>query len=284
MEHLFSFRDCCIRVLERGPPVETAEGSLIFLHGRYSASESWEYLVASLSHRFRCLLVDLPGFGRSFSVLQKGLTFLEHEAFLKKLVHRFAPADRGAGGVVLIGHDVGGALAQLGLRGVPERLTGLVLINSGCLSEAERFPCTGVLRGWKAERRLSKLLDLSLPIARDARFHIERGWRNPTLRSARIHALEVLSSTWPRQYERQGWRQLYNKISLPVLLLWGKRDHLNPPESGFALMQSFKAAEFFELDEIGHWPHLEAPDWVLHKMREFLFKLEKPSPVLKHAG
>ncbi len=283
MEHLFSFRDCCIRVLERGPPADQAAGSLIFLHGRYSASESWEKLVDSLSHRFRCLLVDLPGFGRSFFVLQKGLTFQEHEAFLKKLVQRFAPT--GQGGVVLVGHDIGGTLAQLGIRELPDRLIGLVLINSGCLSEAERSPCLGLLRSWRAGRDLEKLLKASRPIAREARYYIERGWRNTSQRSSRIHALEVLSQTWPRQYERQGWRQLYGRTSLPVLLLWGKQDHLNPPEAGFALMQSLKEAKFFELEEIGHWPQLEAPDWVLHKMQEFLFQLENThSPGIKRTA
>jgi pimeloyl-ACP methyl ester carboxylesterase len=284
MEHLFSFRDCCVRVQERGPSPSAAAASLIFLHGRYGASESWEPVTSALSRRFRCLLVDLPGFGRSFSVLQRGLTFHELEAFLKGLVLRFAPPDGEGGGLVLVGHDIGGAVAQLGLRGLTDRLSGLVLINAGCLSEAEPHPCSGALRSWKARRKLNKLFGCSQPLSREARLQIERGWRNPGLRASRIHALEALSSTWPRQHERQEWRRLCGSVTLPVLLLWGKRDRLNPPEVGFALMQSFKQADFFEHDEAGHWPQLEAPDWVLHKMSEFLFKLERNEPGYRMAS
>lgn len=279
MERYFDFHEGCVRVLERGPPPRSAAGTLIFLHGRYGTPESWERLTAALSRRFYCLGVELPGFGRSEWVPQSCLTFPEFEKFFGKLVRQVVQAAEGAGKVVLVGHDLGGTLAQLAIRDLPGQLAGMVLLNSGTLTQSEQHPCSGALRSWRARHLLSKLLSTAPQLPPDLRPQLELGWRNPRLRAVRVRALELLSTSWPSADERESWRRLYERFPLPVLLLWGRRDILNPPENGFALLKSFKQAEFFELDQVGHWPHLEDPEWVFHKISEFLFKLE-PAAVL----
>src|SRR4029453_15464973 len=59
----------------------------------------------------------------------------------------------------------------------------------------------------------------------------------------------------------------------PVLILWGSADTLNLPQDGEALLRAFPDAHLFAREKCGHWPSLEARDWVDLKMRAFLLGL-----------
>ncbi|QXP85780.1 alpha/beta fold hydrolase [Methylococcus sp. Mc7] len=50
--------DLFVRDVGAGPPV-------LFLHGNPDSADIWDEVVARLNGRFRCIAIDLPGFGRS---------------------------------------------------------------------------------------------------------------------------------------------------------------------------------------------------------------------------
>src|SRR5690349_6529521 len=91
IEHWFSFRDSCISVVESvsSLPSSNSKHSIFFLHGRFGQGEMWTPIMDGLSSHFRCIALDFPGFGRSFSARDRAFTLLEHASLVNELIHKF---------------------------------------------------------------------------------------------------------------------------------------------------------------------------------------------------
>lgn len=60
------------------------------------------------------------------------------------------------------------------------------------------------------------------------------------------------------------------KVPVPVLLLTGSEDRVNPAATNAAVLQRVLSNARLEIVErVGHVPHLEAPARVNHRLREF---------------
>jgi haloalkane dehalogenase len=85
---------------------ETGEGSpLVFLHGNPTSSYLWRGVLPGIGGPGRCLAPDLIGMGRSGKP-DVAYRFADHARYLDAWFDAL-----GLGGVVLVGHDWGGALA-----------------------------------------------------------------------------------------------------------------------------------------------------------------------------
>lgn len=274
--HRFSFGDCLVAVTERSNGA-VLYPTLFFLHGRFGDGETWWPIIDRLFPRFRCFSIDLPGFGRSFSSRERGLSLQEHSQIVQHLVARFVKKDERA---VLIGQDIGGAIAQICAISMCEQISGVVLINCSGLSEPVHGIKTGLF-GWEMRWRLRKLLSHSAVGRRSALFHslLWDPWRHSQTRAALIQAMRAFEVSWPGPFERQHWREELRNLSVPVLLLWGTQDTINQTENALKLVRELPEAYFFENEIAGHWPNLEDPDWVSDKILEFTFRLAGPSSV-----
>ena len=111
-------------VEELGPPEAPI---LLFTHGWGMDSTFWDYARKDLSGRFRLVVWDLPGLGRSQPPPGGAISLANFAADLRELSERF---DRP---VVLIGHSIGGMTIQTLARDHPEamnRVAGVVLLNT----------------------------------------------------------------------------------------------------------------------------------------------------------
>ncbi len=264
-EKWFSFGDSCVCVSER-EPAPSGKGILVFLHGRLGYSEIWHPVVESLHSQFRCLFVDFPGHGGSFST-SGGISVTDMGYLVGELLTQLT-ADE----AVLIGHDIGGAAAQFCAMKWPERVAGLVLINSVCLSErVDPIPC-----GWpqfKLRRLFKKLLHSSAQLTPPYVSLLKQMFENRVGSVAITQAIRHIQDAWPDEGERAVYREAICQLRKPTLLLWGGLDSLVPPERGFELIRRLPDASFYLSEHAGHWPFLENPDWVVVKTREFLTRL-----------
>ena len=278
-EHWFSFGDGYLAVSECFPKSPAPiEQTLFFLHGRFGHAGIWRPLAHRLASRFRCFQVDLPGFGRSLSCTGRALSLLEHSQIVRALMSRISRESQRA---VLVGHDMGGAIAQLCALHEPQSVAALVLINSAAVTAAPHSFGTGFL-GIQARLNLRRMLKAASPNLRpEHRQLLLATWRNRLSRLAQNRAFAMWRSSWPDLAERKAWAEGLSKLSQPILLLWGVKDPLNLPESASELLRQFPDAYLFEHEECGHWPSLEADEWVDTKMREFLFNLREQPP-LRH--
>jgi pimeloyl-ACP methyl ester carboxylesterase len=102
--------------------------TVILTHGWGLDGAFWRYAVRALQDRFRLVVWDLPGLGRSRA--RKGA-----EVSLDIMARDLAAVieDAGAGRCVLVGHSIGGMTIQTLLRERPDlegRIAGIALFNT----------------------------------------------------------------------------------------------------------------------------------------------------------
>jgi pimeloyl-ACP methyl ester carboxylesterase len=100
---------------------------IIFTHGWGMDSTFWNYAKADLADRFRLILWDLPGLGKSKPPPGGEISLENFAADLRGLL---LTANQPA---VLVGHSIGGMTIQTLLRDYPDaqgRIAGVVLLNT----------------------------------------------------------------------------------------------------------------------------------------------------------
>lgn len=100
----------------------SGEKTLLFIHGLATYLPSWDKLIDALKSRYRCVAIDLPGYGRSY----KGghpLTMSYHATVIDRVVKAL-----GLKNVVLCGHSMGAQIAITYALQHPEYGNKLILL------------------------------------------------------------------------------------------------------------------------------------------------------------
>jgi pimeloyl-ACP methyl ester carboxylesterase len=242
-----------ISVTERG----TGSPVLMF-HGNPDSSIIWEAVAERLAVRFRCIALDLPGFGHS------GVP-ADFEPSLEAMA-RFVEEFRNAAGIEqpidVIAHDFGGPFAFAWAVKHADAVRRLVAINTLFFSDYHwhfwgrvwRTPILGEL-SMALMNRLMFAQELNRGSGRwIKREHVKRTWALVTPRM-RKEVLRLYRATDPAVFK--GWED--NLLALtarkPTLVIWGDKD----PYISSQYAERFGAKEVVHLSRVGHWPPVEAP-------------------------
>jgi pimeloyl-ACP methyl ester carboxylesterase len=122
-----------LRTRLRPPPApilyiasDVGEGPVIILvHGIASSAATFVRLIPLLSDRYRCISIDLLGFGESPSPMGATYTIEEHVAS----IHATIRSLRLTAPFVLVGHSLGSLLAARFAAEHPEQVSHLVLVS-----------------------------------------------------------------------------------------------------------------------------------------------------------
>ncbi len=243
-----------------GPP-------LTLIHGAGGSADLWQPQLEGLADVARVVAPDLPGHGPQGG--GSGPSIAWYAEWLATFVEAL-----GAGGVVLAGHSMGGAIAQTFALARPDRLAGLILIAT-----AARLPV------------LVRILDLlrerpreGLGLIQDLSFAAD----TPAERVAVVD--RVLREVPPLvtlgdflACDRFDVRERLAAIRAPTLVVTGAEDRLTPLSRGRALAEAIAAARLVEVPGAGHFPQLEQPARVNAAIREFLRDLPRV-PAGGHTG
>jgi|CXWL01.1.fsa_nt_gi haloalkane dehalogenase len=106
--------------------IDEGQGPVLFmLHGNPTWSFLYRKLIGALSARFRCIAMDLPGFGLSRPPPGFSYQPQDHRTFVLALLAHLDLADG-----TLIAHDWGGPIGLSASLAAPGRLTRYVLGNT----------------------------------------------------------------------------------------------------------------------------------------------------------
>jgi pimeloyl-ACP methyl ester carboxylesterase/CRP-like cAMP-binding protein len=254
-----------LHVVEKGQPKRQVA---LLIHGWSSSWYALSPLIEMLSLRFRCLAVDLPGYGKSPPFSQR-TTIPDYADLLAEFAAQVSD-----GPVVLVGHSMGGMIS------ITMALRHPVLV--------ERM----VLLGPTVTGRLSLFINLAVsPITLLERFGLgsglvsigERTFVGLTDRIMRPASIAERSGITEEDYVRlradarspgQGrvraecfFAMRENNLSgrlkeveKPSLVIWGAEDNTVPLRDASVIADEWPDADLRILPKAGHWPHFEAPD------------------------
>src|SRR5271154_992521 len=236
---------------------------LVFLHSWAGSARSWKYVVDALPSRLRTITVDHRGWGRSESHLSGfDLAGLASDA---KEVVKALKLDR----YVLIGHSMGGKVAQLIASERPEKLSGLILV-APAMPGPLRFPPErreGMVNVMNSAVLIQQTIDNMLTAKRlspEANAQvIEDGLRgSPEAKRA-----------WPLSTSQEDLREVVGQIEVPTLIIAGELDKVDPAsELKSELLPRIPHAEMKIIPATGHLSPLESPTEVAEMIIYFLEK------------
>jgi len=240
--------------------VGTGEIALVFLHYFGGSANSWSKVIADLSNTFRCIAIDLPGFGDSQGESKK-LSVSNCAREVAQLIKALALKQ-----YVLIGHSMGGKIALSLASLQPFGLTSLVLV-------APSPPTPEPMDDEERKQLLNAYGD---------RFALETQLNNITAQSltnggmenAIADNLKVSYASW------HWWVQLGSRedispqtstVKVPILVISGQYDKkLSTRFLHDEFEKYFDFVRFEEIKEAGHLLPIEAPAAVVKLIREYV--------------
>ena len=237
---------------------------LLLVHGLGGSGRSWRTIIDALALQREVIAIDLPGFGAtpplagevSMATLADALTdFLRANGWL---------------GIDAVGSSMGARLVmELARRG-------------GVLGAVIALDPGGFWRGWQRHFffaslwlsiRLVRLLQPVMPfitanklgrILLLAQFSADPGKLSQavTLEEMRSYAaspsFDELLHSLAYGAQQQGARQ--GKIAAPLVIGWGRQDHVCPPGQSELAALLFPDASLHWFDDCGHFPHWDSPE------------------------
>lgn len=96
--------------------------TIVFIHGLASCMSAWRRLIPLLKNNFRCISLDLPGYGKSSAGFHKG-SMLFYAEVISEFIAKLRLAK-----VTLCGHSMGGQIAVATALNYPDIIEKLILL------------------------------------------------------------------------------------------------------------------------------------------------------------
>lgn len=243
---------------------------VVFLHGIGGDAESWRPQLDSLSSDYRAIAWDMPGYGDSAPL--KAMTFPALAEAVSTLLDRLS-IERAH----LVGHSLGGMIAQRFAKAYPERLRSLTLFAT---SAAFGKRAGGELdEDWRqsfVEQRLGPL-DRGASMAELAP-RLVQGLVGDEPEPKGLEQAILSMAAVPEAGYRAAIHCLtgfdqeadLRKIHAPTLILAGEKDPVAPPRVMKRMADVIPNARFEMLPGCGHLANLERPDAFNRVLFDFL--------------
>lgn len=239
--------------------------ALLFMHGYTLDHRMWSRQVQGLSSRFRTVVYDVRGFGRSATPVGQTYRHCDDAAALCEHL--------GIERVVAIGHSIGGYQALEFAIDKPALVAGYVAV---CVSAPNLVPLTSDLKQMFAAMRKAareQSIEAAKQIWRNARwFHSAREQSALTLELDQILA-DYSGWDWthdnPVKHLVPSVSQRLDELDVPALIITGDRDHPHNHSVAGLLLQSLPNAKALRLPRAGHMANMEDPAAVNRAIADF---------------
>jgi 4,5:9,10-diseco-3-hydroxy-5,9,17-trioxoandrosta-1(10),2-diene-4-oate hydrolase len=252
---------------------------VVMLHGGGPGASAWSNFGRNLgvfAGRFRTLLVDQPGFGRSGKPPVAGQYFTFAADALAGLLDEL-----GIARVHLVGNSLGGGTAVRFALRCPDRAGRLVLMGPGGLSlnVFAPDPTEGVKRlmefaappGPSKEKLAAFLRTLVFDQRLITDELVEERFAAASDPAALAAAASLGASFFDPATAEEGllWRDAH-RLRNQVLLVWGREDRVNPLDGALVALKLIRRAQLHVFGGCGHWAQLEKFDEFNQLVMNFL--------------
>lgn len=235
-----------------------AHQSLLLIHGAGGSHLSWPAELRRLPDT-AVYALDLAGHGRSQPPDRSSIAAYTQD------VLNFIDALK-LENVVVLGHSMGGAVAQMVGLAQPPGVVGLVLIGTGAKLRVSPAILSTIQEDFPAAVEMLNQFYWS-------------GSQEPDIEAANRRTMlacppEVMLNDFLacNQFDM---RDQLAEIILPTLVISASADQMTPPKFGQFLADQLPRAEFALIEQAGHMMTLEAPKQVAQLVGNFMRKLDE---------
>lgn len=266
-------------------PIFVAEAGagpvVVMLHGGgpgASGVSNYSRNIDALADRFRVIVPDMPGYGRSTKGVDQDDPFGCLADTIRGLLDEL-----GIGTAHLIGNSYGGAAALRLALDSPSRVDKLVLMGPGGIGTTRGAPTAGLksllsyyggdgpsrdkleafIRSYLVYDGASvpdELIELRYQASIDPEVVADPPLRRPSGPMA-------LRTLWRMDLTRD---PRLKRLSTPTLVLWGRDDKVNKPAGGPLLVNLMPNADLVMTSCTGHWMQWERAELFNRIVAEFL--------------
>jgi len=248
--------------LGEGPPV-------LLLHGFPTSSFLWRREAWLLAQRMRVIAPDLLGYGRSEKAPAADLSERAQAGYVRDLL-----ADLSIEEMAVVGHDLGGGVAQLLLLDPGPAVRALVLVDSVCF---DAWPIEGVkmLQAATPQQETAEFVESVIRLTFDLGISHQGRIDEPTLRAYLNPWLEDPPAFFraARGITGRGLAEREQELrasDIPTFVIWGEDDQFLDSELGERLGETIPGSTVALLPGCAHFVNEDAPQVVGPLLYEYL--------------
>lgn len=249
---------------------------VVFVHGTPSHAYIWRDVAPRIEAAgYRTVVYDLLGYGKSERPVADDTSVAAQVEVLEGLRSRLG-VDRCS----LVGHDIGGAIAQRVALRAESGLDRLMLIDTVSYDSWPSESWRAVIDAHLADYEAMPREEFEALLARQLRMTVA----DPARMSGDVldaylapHRSRLGQTSFfehqVRHYDSRYTEELTDRLGdldLPVRLLWGAQDRWQPLSYGHRLASDIPGAELTVVQNAGHFLMEDAPDRVASELLDFL--------------
>ena len=243
------------------------------LHGFPSSSHDWARIAPGLARDHELLMPDFLGFGASDKPAEHDYSLHEQADLVQALWNR-----EGTSSTVLVAHDYAVSVTQELLARRAEGALGVELetvhlLNRGLYPDLHRpQPTQLALLDPERGPQLSALLNQELLTAGlaptfaesyDPSLDSAEMWRANSRDGGERIAHLLIRYIADRESHAERWVGSLHGTDVPLAFVWGMLDPVSGAHMAERIRQKLPQAPFLALEDVSHWPALEAPERVV---------------------
>jgi pimeloyl-ACP methyl ester carboxylesterase len=248
------------------------------LHGFPSSSYDWAKVAPALAERRALSMPDFLGFGASDKPAEHRYSLHEQADLVEALW-----AHEGVSATIVVAHDYAVSVTQelLARRAEGKLAVDLLavrLLNGGLYPELHRRqPTQTALLDPEQGPRIGELINEQLFTAGvaptfadsyDAAEDSAQMWRGTSRDDGqRIGHLLIGYITDRERHERR-WVTALEQTDVPLGFIWGMLDPVSGAHMAERIVERLPDASMLAMDDVAHWPQLEAPTRVLQALAD----------------
>lgn len=246
--------------------------SMTLLHGFPSSSYDWAKITAALAPHHALLLPDLLGFGASEKPSEHAYSLHEQADLVEALWER-----EGISSTALVAHDYSVSIAQELLARRAEgvlnvEILAVHLLNGALYPElAQLEPGQVALLDPELGPRFSANITEEVFAAAlrptfaksyDAQADSAAIWRSTARGGGQRISHLLIRYVTDRAQHGERWITALQSTDVPLYFIWGMLDPVSGAHMAQRIRERLPSAPLLTLEEVGHWPALEAPEQV----------------------
>ncbi|MHA6247036.1 alpha/beta fold hydrolase [Pontibacter sp. CAU 1760] len=250
---------------------------IVMVHGTPAWSFLYRHLIKILRKKYRCIAMDMLGFGLSDKPKDWSYKPRAHAANFEKLMDHLQLED-----ITLLVHDFGTPIGLSYAINHPDKIKNIVMLNSWTWSLSKHQTFTGTSKyligplgkflhsklNVSAHTLIDDLFEGQEKMPEPIRQHYIKALGNPedSVRSLSC-ARELVGIT--RWYDEL-WKERRKIQDIPTLILWGERDKLIHIEALQSWKKFFHESYVIPFESCGHFLQEESGEEIANYVNNFI--------------